>query len=331
MPTAETVAAQNPQLAKLTAERKALENRMAVLTGGTQGSGSDRDSRRFPVEGIDTRRRAHNAWEADREDNRRSALDQMISQRATTDRIRDRFRQPSDLGQSTPRSGLLDRMGLLPTERDAGARGISGLDGRPRTSQTDTDQDSLDARRDRAVGKLQSLRSMAESVRDKGRDLTRQMDDADRKLAAEGASEADRKALKDAMAPMRGALERADKTMDGPIRKARQAEEAIRKPKAMSNPMDKLFAAKTPEGMFKERTRKATTPKDPREEFEERARRLVQVEQDPFDLERRRTRLHERAMQNRKAREREEAMDEQRRQRAQKKAKQKKAEEGKGR
>lgn len=169
-------AQQNPQFGELLRKREQLEQRMHNALGGGAGAISPRDAARFQVPTMAQRRAEHRAWEQARDRNRPAAPENGEAAIG---------RQLSAVGERIAR--VVPAIPRLPMRPTAGERGsASPLDPSQWLAQRDAarsgggndEYDRLDQRLDRARSQLSNANPM--------RDLDRQFEEADRKLAAEG-------------------------------------------------------------------------------------------------------------------------------------------------
>ena len=182
-PTLAGAVAQNPTLARLMEERERLEARMrtAVSGGAAAGTGAPRDALRFQVAPIAQRRAEFAAWSERRE---------ALSAQATTNRA------PGE-----PDRPLRERMtGPRPASAPAERAPASSLP--LRATPGETPGGTRERSADWLAQRLAKARPVVGKVAEAGRalggklgDLDRQFADADRQLAAQGASESDRKEL----------------------------------------------------------------------------------------------------------------------------------------
>lgn len=182
-PTLAGAAAQNPVLARLMEERERLEARMhSALAGGTGGAGGDpRDALRFQVAPIAQRRAEFAAWSERRE---------AVSALAATNRA------PGE-----PDPPLRERKPGEPVARTPFPRAPAEV--LPlRATPGETAGGTRERAADWLAQRLNKARPVAGKVADAGRalgsklgDLDRQFTDADRQLAEQGASDADRKEI----------------------------------------------------------------------------------------------------------------------------------------
>lgn len=183
-PTLASATAQNPALARLMDERERLEAQMrnAVSGGRVAGAASDpRDALRFQVAPIAQRRAEYAAW-ADRRE--------AIAARAAGNRLptqpdphlRERASGKSAIPAQTSRPAA-DRLPLRATPGE--------IPGGTRERAADWLTQRLDMVRPAAAKVAEAGRALGGKLGD----LDRQFADADRQLAAQGASEADRTEL----------------------------------------------------------------------------------------------------------------------------------------
>lgn len=181
-PTLAGVAAQNPALARLMEERERLEARMhSALAGGTGGAAVDsRNALRFQVAPIAERRAESAAWSE-----RREAVSALAAANRTPGEPDPPLRERAP-GEPMPRALSPRTSEALPLRATPG----------------ETSGGTKERAADWLAQRLGKARPIAGKVADAGRalggklgDLDRQFADADRQLAEQGASDADRKEI----------------------------------------------------------------------------------------------------------------------------------------
>ncbi len=174
----EQVSSHNPKLRSLLEKRKELEGRFHSLISGGEHL-EPRDAARFNVPTFAQRQAQEREWERKREHRYRRNLE--LRRQGRTDKRR-RSAEPSEVSQWQAR-------------RDAPSLG--GVD--RWLAQRDRDRQSLrEQARDR-LAPLDNVANVGRGLRRPMGDLDRQLDEMDRKLAAEGVSDSERDDIRRAL------------------------------------------------------------------------------------------------------------------------------------
>jgi hypothetical protein len=300
--------APDSRLNALLAERRALEDRLRNLTGlpGQQGSGDPHRDARFQVPSFAERQAQIRAWEDQRqaraaktERDARSRWGSRIGAPPATGPGGELPEPPlpgpaSSLGGTGLGTGLADRTAQLRDGlTDRSRRTREGLLDRPRAAAAQVD----------AIGR--PLREIGGQLSDQGR----QLDEMDRKLAAEGVSEAERDEIRravkgDEIKKVSGIIDRANAALGAPKKAVDRVDRAWQaRERQITGPMDRVS------GYAATRDRRLSTESGGSGDLFERMqanrlsalrRRQAAMMQDRRD-ERRRERARERAAERRAA------------------------------
>lgn len=239
------------RLEHLLEERRALEQRLRQLTGLAQqhGSGDAHRDARFSVPSFAERQAELRQWESQRQSQRDRRAQQAWGNQA---RWQNQRAQSPHLGLPEPATnlgatGLSSGMGEL-------TRGLSaGTDRLRQTANPALDRPRAAAARLDEWGR--PLRQMGDQLADQ----SRQMDDLDRRLAAEGVSEAERAEVRSAVRAdeidrVSSVLDRANQALEAPKRAVAKIDRFWQeREQQISGPMDRFS------GYAAERDRRLST------------------------------------------------------------------------
>ncbi|MES2442986.1 MAG: hypothetical protein V4574_09155 [Pseudomonadota bacterium] len=194
-PSAEAVAASNPTLAALMAERRALEQRMRSATGGAPGA-DPRDALRFQVPSMAERRAEFGDWSGRRDAQSLAALQNLppADVPPPLERRPAAPRPAAGVPDPSLRETRGERPGGTPVSADDWLAARLGIE-RPRRGRVADDGKAWLEKRLGGGSVADKAAEFGRSLDSAASDLDRQFDDADRKLASEGASEEDRREI----------------------------------------------------------------------------------------------------------------------------------------
>lgn len=237
--------APDSRLNSLLAERRALEDRLRNLTGlpGQQGSGDPHRDARFQVPSFAERQAQIRAWEAQRQASTGQAA------RDAQGRWGSRMGGPPADGTGVglpdpalpgPASGLgATGLGTGFADRTAALR--DGIAGRSRRTR-----ESLLERPRAAAARVDAIGRPLRNIGDQLSDQSRQLDEMDRKLAAEGVSQAERDEIRravkgDEIDKVSGVIDRANAALGAPKRAVDRVDRAWKaRERQITGPMDQV-------------------------------------------------------------------------------------------
>ncbi|MGS4946482.1 hypothetical protein ACVDG3_13445 [Meridianimarinicoccus sp. RP-17] len=237
--------APDSRLNSLLAERRALEDRLRNLTGlpGQQGSGDPHRDARFHVPSFAERQAQIRAWEAQRQARAGQAARDAQGRWGSRIGARPTSGQGADLPDPAlpgPASGLgASGLGTDFADRTAALRDrIAGRSRRTRESLLDRPR--------AATAQVDAIGRPLRNIGDQLSDQTRQLDEMDRKLAAEGVSEAERDEIRravkgDEIKKVSGIIDRANTALSAPKKAVERIDRAwAARERQIAGPMDQV-------------------------------------------------------------------------------------------